>query len=236
MKAQPLSDVEIWQICSFIRQSALDAAVGKKDLHRESPSYVPVSADTLRTAGRSGDWITYTGNYAGYRHGAQNQINRGNVQRLRLAWAAQLPSDGGFQESSPIVVGDRMFVTEPPEGVTALNAETGAILWQFHRPLPPNLPPPCCGMPNKGVAVLGKNVYVETFDVHLLALDAATGAKVWDTMIADAHKGYSMTGAPLVINDRIVVGVAGGDLGIRGFLDAYSASDGRQLWRFDTVA
>ena len=236
MKAQPLSDVEIWQVCSFIRQSALDAAVGKKELHTESPSYLPVSADTLRTAGRSGDWITYAGNYAGYRHGAQNQINRGNVQRLRLAWAAQLPSDGGFQESSPIVVGDRMFVTEPSEGVTALNAETGAILWQFHRPIPPNLPPPCCGMPNKGVAVLGKNVFVETFDAHLLALDAATGAKVWDTTIADAHKGYSMTGAPLVIDDRIVVGIAGGDLGVRGFLDAYSASDGRQLWRFDTVA
>ena len=77
----------------------------------------------LRSAGRTGDWLTYAGNYAGYRHGIENQITRDNIQRVRLAWAAQLPSDGGFQESSPIVVGGRMFVTEPPEGVTALNAK-----------------------------------------------------------------------------------------------------------------
>lgn len=235
MKAQPLSDVEIWQVCSFIRQSALDAAVGKKNVHTES-SYAPVSAEALSGAGQSGEWITYAGNYAGYRHGAQAQINRSNVHRLRLAWAAELPSDGGFQESSPIVAGSRMFVTEPPEGVTALNPENGAILWQFHRPLPANLPSPCCGMPNKGVALLGKNLYVETFDSHLLALDAMTGAKIWDVEVADATKAYSMTGAPLAIGDRIVVGIAGGDLGIRGFLAAYSASDGTPLWRFDTVA
>lgn len=236
MKAQPLSDVEIWQVCSFIRQTALDAAVGKKDLYTEPASYAPVSAEALRNAGQSGEWVTYAGNYAGYRHGAQGQINRANVRLLRLAWAAQLPSDGGFQESSPIVVGNHMFVTEPAEGVTALNAQTGEILWQFHRPVPANLPPPCCGMPNKGVAVLGKNLYVETFDSHLLALEATTGAKIWDVEVADAHKAYSMTGSPLVIDDRIVVGIAGGDLGIRGFLAAYSASDGTPLWRFDTVA
>lgn len=235
MKAQPLSDVEIWQVCSFIRQSALDAAVGKKNVHTES-SYAPVSAEALGSAGQSGEWITYAGNYAGYRHGAQAQINRANVHRLRLAWASELPSDGGFQESSPIVAGNRMFVTEPPEGVTALNPENGAILWQFHRPLPANLPSPCCGMPNKGVALLGRNLYVETFDSHLLALDAMTGAKIWDVEVADATKAYSMTGAPLAIGDRIVVGIAGGDLGIRGFLAAYSASDGALLWKFDTVA
>ncbi|MGC1582341.1 MAG: PQQ-binding-like beta-propeller repeat protein [Candidatus Acidiferrales bacterium] len=236
MKAQPLSDVEIWQVCSLLRQSALDAAVGKKGLHAQSSSYAPVSAEALRSAGQSGDWITYAGNYAGYRHGAQDQINRDNVHLLRLAWASQLPSDGGFQESSPIVVGNRMFVTEPREGVTALNAETGAMLWQFDRPVPTNLPPPCCGMPNKGVGVLGKNVYVETFDSHLLALDAVTGAKIWDVAIAEPYKAYSMTSAPLVIDDRVIVGIAGGDMGIRGFLAAYSAADGSELWRFDTVA
>lgn len=235
MKAQPLSDVEIWQVCAFIRQSALDAAVGKKDSDAEFSSFQPVSPETLRSAGQTGEWLTYAGNYAGYRHASANQITRQNVQALRLAWAAQLPADGGFQESSPIVVGDRMFVTEPPEGVAALDAKTGAVLWQFHRPLPANVPPPCCGMPNKGVAVLGKKVYVATFDAHLLALDAVTGATVWDVAVADYRKGYSMTAAPLAVDDRIVVGVAGGDLGVRGFLAAYSASDGAQQWKFYTV-
>ena len=235
MTAQPLTDLEIWQICSFLRQSAMDAAVGKKGLNAESSSFQPVSPEMLLSSGQTGDWLTYAGNYAGYRHGIQNQITRRNIQSVRLAWAAQLPSDGGFQESSPVVVGGRMFVTEPPEGVTALDAKTGAILWQFHRPLPPDVPPPCCGFPNKGVAVLGKNVYVATFDDHLLALDAATGAKIWDVLIADSRQGYSMTGAPLAIGDRIVIGIAGGDYGIRGFLAAYSASDGSQLWKFYTI-
>jgi len=234
MTAQPLTDLEIWQVCAFLRQSALDAAVGKKDTDAKIASFQPVSPDMLLSAGQTGDWLTYAGNYAGYRHGIQNQITRQNIQHARLAWAAQLPSDDGFQESSPIVVGDRMFVTEPPEGVTALNAKTGAILWQFHRPIPRNIPL-CCGSPNKGVAVLGKNIYVATFDAHLLALDAATGAKIWDVEVADWHQGYSMTGAPLAIDDRIVIGVAGGDFGIRGFLTAYSASDGAQQWKFYTV-
>ena len=235
MKAQPLSDLEIWDVCAFLRQSAIDAKAGTSDPNAELSSFQAVSPETLRSGEQTGDWLTYAGNYAGHRHAGENQITRRNVQDMRLAWAAQLPSDGGSQESSPIVVDGRMFVTEPPEGVTALNAQTGDVLWQFHRSLPANMPPPCCGNPNKGVALLGKNLYVETFDGHLLALDAVTGSKVWDVQVADYHKGYSMTGAPLALDDRIVVGVAGGDLGIRGFLAAYSASDGAQKWRFDTV-
>ncbi len=234
MIAQPLTDVEIWQICAFLRKSAVEATVGKKDSEAKISSFQPISPEMLLSAGQTGEWLTYAGNYAGYRHGIQNQINRQNIQRVRLAWAAQLPSDGGFQESSPIVVGDRIFVTQPPEGVTALNAKTGAVLWEFHRPIPPNIPL-CCGSPNKGVAVLGKNIYVATFDSHLLALDAATGTKVWDVEVADWHEGYTMTGAPLAIDDRIVIGVAGGDFGVRGFLAAYSASDGAQQWKFYTV-
>jgi alcohol dehydrogenase (cytochrome c) len=234
MVAQPLTDAEIWQICAFLRQSAVDAAVGRKAADDKISPFPAISPEMLLTAGNTGDWLTYAGNYAGYRHGVQKQINRQNIEQVRMVWAAQLPSDGGFQESSPIVVGDRMFVTEPPEGVTALNAKTGAILWQFHRSIPSNIPL-CCGSPNKGVAVLGKNVYVATFDSHLLALDAATGAKLWDVQVADWHQGYTMTGAPLAIDDRIVTGVAGGDFGVRGYLVAYSASDGAEQWRFYTV-
>ena len=208
--------------------------MGQKSSVAGFTSFPSVSKEMLLSAGQSGDWLTYAGNYNGYRHAVQNQINRRNIQRVRLAWAAQLPSDSPSLESSPIVVGGRVFVTESPEGVTALDANSGAVLWEFHRPVPSNIPL-CCGSQNRGVALLGKTVFVATLDAHLLALDAGTGAKIWDVEVADWRQGYSMTGAPLVVDDRIVVGIAGGDFGIRGFITAYSASDGTPQWKFYTV-
>jgi alcohol dehydrogenase (cytochrome c) len=235
MAAQPLSDLEIWQVCAFLRESALNGLLRRSGADVALSSFEPVSPDRLLAPGKTGNWLTYAGNYAGHRHAAEDQITRDNVHRLRLAWAAQLPSDGSLQESSPIVVGRRIFVTETPEGVSALDTRNGAVLWQFHRPVPSAVPS-CCGPANKGVAILGNNIYVETFDAHLLALDGATGSKIWDVEVADWHQGYSMTGVPLAIDDRIVVGVAGGDIGVRGFLAAYSASDGAQQWKFYTAA
>jgi alcohol dehydrogenase (cytochrome c) len=234
MMAQPLTDLEIWQVCTFLRQSAIRNAVGVKLGDSSMPAFPSVTSDMLLAAGQTGDWLTYAGNYAGYRHSLQSQITNRNVRNLRLAWAAQLPADSPTLESSPIVVGDRMFVTESPEGVTALNAKTGSVLWEFQRPVPGNIPL-CCGSQNRGVAVLGKNVYVATLDAHLLALDAATGVKLWDVQVADWHQGYSMTAAPLIVDDRVIVGIAGGDFGIRGFVTAFSASDGTQLWKTYTI-
>jgi alcohol dehydrogenase (cytochrome c) len=234
MVPQPLSDLEICQVDAFLRQSAVDSSVGQKSSIEGFTLFPSVSNDMLLSAGQSGDWLTYAGNYGGYRHALQNQIARRNIQRVRLAWAAQLRSDSPSLESSPIVVGDRMFVTESPEGVTALDAKTGTVLWEFHRPVPSNISL-CCGSQNRGVAVLGKTVFVATLDAHLLALDAVTGAKIWDVEVGDWRLGYSMTGAPLVIDNRVVVGIAGGDFGIRGFITAYSASDGTSQWKFYTV-
>jgi len=235
MVPQPLSDRQIWDVGAFLRQTALDASIGKSDSATKLVGFPAVSPQMLQASGEKGDWLTYAGNWAGYRHAVEDQIDRRNVGQLRLAWAAQLPYDGSYQESSPIVDGDRMIVTEGGDGVTALDAANGTLLWQFRRPVPSGVPT-CCGQPNRGVAVLGKNVYVATFDAHLLALDGATGSKVWDATVADWHQGYSMTGAPLALGDRIIVGVAGGDFGARGFIAAYSASDGRLLWKFYTVA
>ncbi len=234
MKPQPVSARQIWDLDAFIHRTALDAAVGKQYSVPAPPPYRPVTAALLRTATASGDWLTYAGGYAGWRHSPLTQITPKNAADLRLAWVAQLPTNGSDEESSPIVVGSRMFVTEPPQGVTALDAQNGSVLWQFHRPVPRGVSQ-CCGEPNRGVAVLGHDVYVETFDDHLIALDAATGAKEWDTRVADWRRGYSMTAAPLAIKGRIVLGVAGGDFGARGFIAAYSASTGKPLWRFYTV-
>jgi alcohol dehydrogenase (cytochrome c) len=233
MRAQPLSDLEIWQIEAFMRQAALDAAIGKKYPGNSIAAYQPVTTEMLIASAQGGDWLTYSGDSAGTRHSPLTEITPANVGALRLAWVAQLPTDDRG-ESTPIVVGPWMFVTEQPEGVTALDASTGNVLWQFHRTLPDGIPQ-CCGEPNRGVAAFGQDVYVETFDAHLIALSAATGAVLWDTTVADWHQGYSLTSAPLVADGRIVAGVAGGDMGVRGFISAYSASTGSPLWRFYTV-
>jgi alcohol dehydrogenase (cytochrome c) len=107
-------------------------------------------------------------------------------------------------------------------------------LWKFKRPVPDNIPL-CCGAQNRGVALLGDTVYVETLDAHLIALDANTGLPRWDVTAGKWQDGYSMTGAPLAVNDNIVVGIGGGDMGIRGFVAAYSAKDGVLQWKFYTV-
>lgn len=233
MRAQPVSDLEIWHIEAFIRQTALDAAVGKKYSANSMAAYQPVTPGMLGAGTRGGDWLMYAGDLAGTRHSPLTQITPENVGSLRLAWVAQLPT-GDAAESTPIVVGPWMFVTEQPEGVTALDARTGSVLWQFHRPVPAGVSQ-CCGEANRGVAVFGNDVYVSTFDAHLIALSAATGAELWDTKVADWHEGYSLTSAPLVADGRIVIGLAGGDFSARGMISAYSAGTGSQLWRFYTV-
>ena len=234
MMPQPLSDLEIWQVCAFIRKTAAEHDRGDKAKGEQLPPFQPVSPDMLRTGEPLGDWLTYSGNYAGYRHGSQTQITRANVQHLRLAWAAQLRADSPFLESSPIVTSSRMYVTEAPEGLTALDLRNGSVIWQFHRPVSPDIPL-CCGAQNRGVAVLGKSIFLATLDAHLIALDAETGAKLWDVTLGDWRTGYSITGAPLVLDDRIVIGVGGAEFGIRGFLAAFSPADGSMLWKFYTI-
>jgi alcohol dehydrogenase (cytochrome c) len=118
--------------------------------------------------------------------------------------------------------------------VVAFDADTGERVWHFRRQLPEGLKL-CCGHPNRGAAILHDTLFITTLDAHLVALDAATGAKRWETRVADASEGYSITGAPLAFGDRVVVGVAGSLFGVRGQIAAYSARDGRLLWRFWTV-
>lgn len=234
MMPQPLTEREIWQVNAFLKQTAIDVALARRTTNPGPPPILPVTSEMLLSSDHSTEWLLYAGNYASQRHSVQSQINRQNVQNLRLAWAAQLNSHDPSLESTPLVRGNRMFVTQSPEGVTALDLRTGASLWEFHRPVPDNIPL-CCGSQNRGVALLGDTLFVNTLDAHLLALDANTGHKLWDVTVGTWQEGYSMTGAPLVIDDRVVVGVAGGDFGIRGFVAAFSARDGAPLWKFYTT-
>ena len=234
MAAQPVSDLEIWQTHAYLRSLAL-AATATDDSAPTARVTINVPPEAiLAPSERPHDWLTYAGNYAGHRHSKLSQISRRNVRDLRVAWTAQLRSADRWLEASPIVVGGLLFVTESPGGVVALNARTGQKVWQSRRPLPSNLLL-CCGSVNRGVAILGDKVLVATLDARLAALDATTGRRIWEAAVGDNREGYAMTGAPLALKDRVLVGVSGSDYGIRGFVAAFSATDGRLLWKFYTA-
>lgn len=201
---------------------------------------LPASAQTnvpysriLESAAEPGNWLTNLGTYDGHRFSTLNQINDQNVSKLRPGWIYQQAGTEKW-EVTPIVVDGVMFISERPNIVTALDARTGRPLWNYRRPLPDDVPV-CCGRANRGVAILGDAVYLNTFDSHLVCIDANTGLERWDTVVEDYHGGVSMTGAPLALKDKVLVGMAGGEFGVRGFVDAYDAKTGKKAWRCWTI-
>jgi alcohol dehydrogenase (cytochrome c) len=195
---------------------------------------VNVSYQRLLSANREpGNWLTYSHDYSGQRYSPLDQINAVNASKLHIAWMYQVDDSDGF-ETSPIVVDGIIYLTEPASGVVALDAATGRVLWSYHKEIPKDLRL-CCGRVNRGPAILGDVVYYASIDAHVLALDARTGVVRWDTTMADYKLGYSSTGAPLAVKDKVIVGMAGGEYGVRGFIDAYDAKTGARAWRFNTI-
>jgi alcohol dehydrogenase (cytochrome c) len=137
-------------------------------------------------------------------------------------------------ETSPLVVDGVMYLSEPPSNVTALDVRTGQPFWRYRRPIPQGVRY-CCGQVNRGVAVLGGRVFIGTIDAHLVSLDAQTGRVRWDVEVEAFNAGYSITAAPLVVKDKVIIGVSGGEFGVVGFLDAYDAATGRRVWRRYTI-
>ena len=196
-----------------------------------------VSYDQLLHADSTPEnWLMYGGDYFSQRFSRLTQIDRENVHLLKPAWMYQ-PSHTGEApiESSAVVVGGVMYITEPPSTVTALDARLGTKIWSWSPRLPDRLYTIGVHRSNRGVAVLGDTVYVGTLDAHLVALDAATGEVRWSTHVDDNGHGYAMTGAPRVLNGKVIVGISGGDVDIRGYIDAYDAKTGKRLWRTHTV-
>ena len=190
--------------------------------------------DILHSSDRPQDWLTYGGNYASQRFSELKQINKENVKSLQLKWVYQLRRQGIF-ESSPIVADGMMYVTEPPTTVTALDVRTGRPIWRWTADLPKNLLTIGLFPTNRGVAILGDTVYVATIDAHLVALDAKTGAVRWNVEVGSNKQAVASTQAPLAINGKIVLGMGGGEGGLRGYIDAYDAKDGKRLWRLYTI-
>ena len=193
-----------------------------------------VTQDLLNRASGDGNNFLHTnGDYTQSRYFPNKQINVSNVSKLRPAWVFQTEVKDTM-ETSPIVVNGVMYVTTAFDHVYALNARTGEELWHYKQKLGP-ITTYCCGPNNRGVAVLEDMVYLATLDAKLVALDAKTGKQVWETQIADPELGYSETMAPTAVKGKILVGTNGGEYGIRGFVKAFDAKTGKNLWTFNTV-
>jgi alcohol dehydrogenase (cytochrome c) len=194
-----------------------------------------VSSDRLlHTSSEPQNWLTYSGSYMSQRYSPLQQISLANVKNLELKWVFQAQSLQKF-ETTPLVVDGIMYITQAPDDILALDPKTGRAFWLYHYAPSPDVRP-CCGQVNRGVAILGDTLFMTTIDAHLVAVDAKNGHPLWNIKLAEPASGYAMTVAPLVIKDKVVIGMAGAEYGIRGFISAYDAQTGKESWRFYTTA
>ena len=182
-----------------------------------------------------GNWLTYGRTYNEQRFSPLDQINDSNASRLGLAWYYDLDTKRG-QEATPIVVDGVMYVTTAWSKVKALDAITGKLIWAYDPKVPGQWGiNACCDVVNRGVAVWGNRVYLGTLDGRLVALDAANGKLIWEVRTFDKNKRYSITGAPRIVKGMVLIGNGGAEFGVRGYITAYDAESGKQVWRFYTV-
>jgi alcohol dehydrogenase (cytochrome c) len=201
-----------------------------------------VTFDRLLHADREPqNWLTYSGNVFGQRYSALAQITAANVKNLELQWAWQAKSLEKF-ETTALVLDGVLYTIQAPNNtntadgntqVVALDAATGRQFWTFRYNIP-STARACCGRVNRGLAILGDTLYMSTLNSHLIAINAKVGTLLWDTTVTSTP-GYPMTHAPLIVKDKVIVGTAGGDGAIRGFLAAFDAKTGKEVWRFYTI-
>src|SRR6476469_7512060 len=210
------------------RVALLIAPLGVVAVAQQAPPPAQVAiqeiADGLKPDGSR--WLTFGGNYANHRFSPLTQITADNVAKLQPQWTFQTATLGNF-ETTTLVRDNILYVTGPQNMAWALDARTGKQIWRYRRELPANLTA-CCGLVNRGFGVLGDKLFMTTLDAHLIALDIKTGAVTWDALLENYKNGYAATIAPLVVKDKVIVGVAGGEYGVRAFIDAYDAATGKR--------
>jgi alcohol dehydrogenase (cytochrome c) len=198
------------------------------------PKSINVTQKQLTGADRQAtNWLHTNGGYAQTRFYPGKAINTGNVAKLKVAFVFQTEVVESM-ETAPIVVNGVMYLTTSYNHVYAIDAVTGKQFWHYKHKMGP-VTTFCCGPNNRGVAISGGKVFMGTLDAKLVALDAKTGKVLWETQIADPEKGYSETMAPTVIENKVLIGTNGGEYGIRGFVKAFNAEDGKELWTFYTI-
>ena len=192
---------------------------------------------SVALAAQAQNWPVYGGDTGNTRFSQATQINTGNVNKLKVAWALQLGSNRS-QESTPILVGDSLIVTSSfgPKNVFAVNAKTGEVRWQYSPDIPKGIDQyACCDVNTRGVAVNDGKVFVGRLDAHVVALDVKTGKELWDTKVVDYTQGSVITSPPTVVKNLIITGYGGGEYGARGSLVALDQATGKEVWRTYTV-
>ena len=198
-------------------------------------AFAAVTTDRIKNASAQEEWLTHGGTYDEQRHSKLASINTDNVNKLGVAWTYDLKTNRGV-ESTPIVVDGVMYVTSAWSLVYALDAVTGKELWPYDPQVDKAVGvKACCDVVNRGVAVYDGKVFVGVIDGRLEALDAKTGERQWSVVTVDQSKPYTITGAPRVVDGRVLIGNGGAELGVRGYLTAYDANSGDKIWRFYTV-
>ena len=214
---------------------AQETGTGATTTAKPMPSTLP-QVTTAMLEGAGGDpknWIHPNGSYAQTRYYPGTQINTGNVAKMKPAFVFQTAVLESM-ETAPIVVNGVMFLTTSFNHVYAINAATGEEYWHYKHKMGP-ITTFCCGPNNRGVAIENDRIFMGTLDAKLVALDAKTGKVLWETQIADPEKGYSETMAPAVVDGKVLIGTNGGEYGVRGFLKAFDAKDGKLLWTFYSI-
>src|SRR6266436_527120 len=224
---------ELLQVVANVK--TLQAHLSEDDKAEAPRPAIQVSSERLLSAGTNPDeWLTYSGSYNGWRHTSLAEITPANVAHLRPRWIKQFDGNDRAIEVTPLVIDGVIFLVAPISSVLALDARTGDVIWEYKRPMPADLPA-CCGRVNRGLAAYGNTIFFGSLDGYLVAINANDGKVIWQTQVASSSGNYAMTGAPLVINGSVVVGISGGDYGARGFLAAYDVATGQQQWRFETI-
>ncbi len=226
---------QVEDLIAFLASSrAPDAASSEPAVPWKPSADFNVSFDRLKNAeNEPQNWLTYWGDLKGRHYSGLSSITAANVASLASKWSYQFAGTG--VEVTPLVVDGLMFVTGPLNNAAALDARTGRPIWKYTRPIP-EVHSHCTVMTNRGFAVLGDRLYMATLDAHLVALDAKTGNVIFDVVVDDYKKGFSITHAPLAIDGKIIVGVTAGECALTGFVDAFDAASGKKLWRTWTIA
>ena len=222
---------------ALVTQASAQEIQGQKDAGSGASTLskgINVSQSQLDTAGaQDKNWLHTNGNYAQTRYYPGKQINTANVKNLKPKFTFQTEVLESM-ETAPIVVDGVMYMTTSYNHVYALDAVTGKEFWHYKHKMGP-ITTFCCGPNNRGVAVEGGKLFMGTLDSRLVSLDAKTGKVLWNIEIADPEKGYSETMAPTVVGGKVLIGTNGGEYGIRGFVKAFDAANGKLLWTFNTI-
>ena len=185
--------------------------------------------------GDSTNWVSHGRTYSEQRYSPLDGVNRENVGDLGLAWFADMDTARG-QEATPLVLDGKLYLTTAWSKVKAFDAATGEKLWEYDPKVPGETGvKACCDVVNRGLAAYGDKLFFGTLDGRLIALDRETGKVVWEKVTVDQYKSYTITGAPRVIDGKVIIGNGGAEFGVRGFVAAYDANNGEQLWKFYTV-